>query len=225
MRDFIAFLLVICIYLPVTAGAGLAGQSVIFPTETADSYVKLLPSNFSDLSAFTLCMRLASEKTQDYALFSYAVPNSDNELSLWLEDGKLALYLGSTGVLFDLAAPTALLRHMCVSWESCSGLITFWLDGVRSLRKGGKRDGLVRGGGVTILGQDQDSLGGRFELKQSFVGEVTDVNLWSHVLSASAIRAISQGCYAAGGDVIDWAAIRHQSDGTVTIEDNRDCIV
>ncbi|XP_038636275.1 C-reactive protein-like [Scyliorhinus canicula] len=205
----------------------LRGKSLVFPSATESSYVTLQPVAFDHLSAFTLCMRIASEQRRSYSLFSYATSGSDNELLLWRnEDATFSVYL--SGKIFPFVLPdiTALMRHLCVSWVSTSGRIAIWLDGVRSLRHVGHQGGQLRGGGTMILGQEQDKVGGKFDVKQCFVGEVTDVNMWDRVLSPTEIRAISQGgCHQAGGNIIDWATVGHEAAGTVSFRDNEDCTI
>ena len=41
---------------------------------------------------------------------------------------------------------------------------------------------VIRGGGALVLGQEQDSVGGSFQSFQSFIGEMTGVNIWNHVI-------------------------------------------
>ncbi|XP_078093838.1 C-reactive protein-like isoform X3 [Mustelus asterias] len=224
MKTFIFFALVMCVYQPVSAGYGFAGKSLIFSTKTGNSYVRLYPSRWPPLSAFTLCLKAASEASHGYSLFSYATSNHHNELLIWQENNEeISLELGSTVVRFSLPKMNALLRHICVTWESENGLITFWVNGERSLYKVGSRGGIVRAGGSVILGQEQDSVGGGFDINQSFVGEITDVNMWDHVLSANEIKAISQDCQSAEGNIIDWTTVSYTAIGNVHVKDNNDC--
>ena len=44
---------------------------------------------------------------------------------------------------------------------------------------------MIRGGGVLVLGQEQDSVGGSFDANQSFIGEMAGVNMWDHVIKSS----------------------------------------
>ncbi|XP_048379948.1 mucosal pentraxin-like isoform X3 [Stegostoma tigrinum] len=224
MKNVILLGLINCIFLVGLVHGDLSGKSLVFSSQTDSIYVKLLPAEFSHLSAFTLCLRAASEAKRGYSLLSYATASTDNELLLWHnENTKLSLYFGSDIFHFALPETDALLRHICVSWDSPTGIITFWFNGVRSLRKVGNKGGIVRSGGTFILGQEQDQVGGKFDSKQSFVGELTDVHLWDHVLSANSIKALSQGCHSAGGNIISWHTVQYESVGNVKIEANHDC--
>ncbi|XP_032901409.1 C-reactive protein-like isoform X2 [Amblyraja radiata] len=183
MKPFVTIVLVLCIYLSGSDSAGLMQKSVIFPTKTATSFVKLNAADFSDLTAFTVCLRAASEENHDYTLFSYATKKSHNELLIWQKsNAQLDLYLGSVITGFSLPKMDAWLRHICVSWESQNGEITIWVNGRRSLRKIGGLGGVVKNSGQFFHGQEQDSVGGVFDIKQSFAGEITDVNMWDRVL-------------------------------------------
>ena len=80
------------------------------------------------------------------------------------------------------------------------------------------RPGLViSGGGSLVLGQDQDSLGGGFDVRQSFVGEMTGVNIWSNVLSDQEIADMAGSCLAGEGNVYKWSDFRSHSRGEINV--------
>ncbi|XP_072103231.1 C-reactive protein-like [Mobula birostris] len=225
MNYFIPIVLMVCIYLPESDSAGLKGKSLIFEKETSNSYVRLSPSHFTELTAFTVCLRAASELTRGYSLFSYATSRSANELMIWYKaNGRIALHLYTNIAEFSLPKMDALLRHICVTWESKEGLITIWVNGKRSLQKIGRKGWVVKGSGQFILGQEQDSVGGGFVRSESFVGEITDVNMWDSVLDASEIQIANEGWLCTGGNIINWGTTSHESGGMVTIKDSNDCI-
>ncbi|XP_078278986.1 mucosal pentraxin-like [Rhinoraja longicauda] len=220
----VTIVLVMCIYLSGSDSAGLYGKSVRFPTETANSFVKLHASDFSGLTAFTVCFKAATEVTRSYSLLSYATSSSANELLIWEETKtQLWLYLGSFVAGFYIPDMNSLLRHICVTWESKGGEIAIWVNGKRGLRKVGGKGQVLKGSGQFIIGQEQDSVGGHFDIKQSFVGEMTDVNMWDRVLKHNEIELISQGCFSVGGNIINWGSTSFTSGGNVIIEDNNDC--
>ncbi|XP_032901301.1 C-reactive protein-like isoform X1 [Amblyraja radiata] len=224
MKPFATIVLVMCIYLSGSDSAGLYEKSVIFPTETDNSFVRLNAPHFTSLTAFTVCFRAATEATRSYSLLSYATSASYNELLIWQENKtELWLYLGSYVDRFYVPEMNSLLRHICVSWESKGGEITVWVNGRRSVRKVGGKGRVVRGSGQFLLGQEQDSVGGSFDIKQSFVGEITDVNMWDRVLKPNEIELISQGCYSDGGNIIDWGSTTFTTGGNVIIKDNNYC--
>ncbi|XP_055512081.1 mucosal pentraxin-like [Leucoraja erinacea] len=225
MKPFVTIVLVMCIYLSGSdAGAGMYGKSVVFPAKTSNSFVMLRTPDFSSLSAFTLCFRAASEATRSYSLFSYATDSDANELLLWQHSKiELRVEFRSHKSVFILSEMNSLLRHICVTWESQEGAVTVWVNGRRSVRKVGGKGWVIKGLGQFILGQDQDSVGGGFDASQSFVGEISDVHLWDHVLQSNKIKNVSQGCLRKGGNIIDWGSTHYTFDGIVEIKDNKDC--
>ena len=76
---------------------------------------------------------------------------------------------------------------------------------------------MIRGGGVLVLGQDQDSLGGSFEAIDSFIGEMTGVNIWDHVIRDQEIMRISKSCLTGVGNVFQWRDFKAHVKGSVKI--------
>ena len=74
---------------------------------------------------------------------------------------------------------------------------------------------MIRGGGVLILGQEQDSLGGTFQAHQSFIGELTGVNVWNHVINEQQINPMSKSCLREVGNVFQWSDFKSHVKGSV----------
>lgn len=62
----------------------------------------------------------------------------------------------------------------------------------------------------------QDTLGGRFDASQSFVGEMSDLHMWSHVLTASDISSLASCGSHLQGDVIAWSNTELELRGGVS---------
>ncbi|ROI16451.1 Pentraxin fusion protein [Anabarilius grahami] len=185
--------------LSLTAAAakvGLDGKVLLFPNKTDTSFVKLTPEKPLSLTAFTLCMRVAMEPQsgREIILFAYCMPGYD-ELNVWREkDGRVSLYLHSSGeaAFFHLPPLSIFQTHL-----------SFQL-----YRKGHS----VLPGGTVLLGQDADSCPGSFDAEQSFIGEISDLKMWDHVLSGSQIKAVysNQEPYVPKGNVFDWNTIKYE---------------
>ncbi|KAG1944473.1 pentraxin fusion protein-like isoform X1 [Pimephales promelas] len=218
-------LLFFCL-LSLTAAAtevGLGGKVLLFPTKT--SFVKLTPERPLNLSAFTLCMRVTMEPQvgRDIILFSYRISYTA-ELNVWREkDGRFSFYIQSNneGAFFNLPLST-FQTHLCVTWDSATGLSAFWVDGRRSAFQIYKKDKSVLPGGTVLLGLDPDEYVGSFNSRQSFVGEITDVNMWDYVLSGSQIKALhlNQEQNIPKGNVFDWNTIKYETNGNVLVVEN-----
>ncbi|KAG1944472.1 C-reactive protein 7 [Pimephales promelas] len=222
-------LLFFCL-LSLTAAAtevGLGGKVLLFPTKTETSFVKLTPEKPLSLSAFTLCMRVATELQgeREIILFAYRTSSVD-ELNVWRDkNGRFIFYIQSStnGVVFHLPPLSTFQTHLCVTWESATGLVAFWVDGRRSAFQIYKKGQSVRPGGTVLLGQDPDKYVGSFDAEQSLVGEITDVNMWDHVLSAIQIKAVysNQEPYVPKGNVFDWNTIKYETRGNVLVVENK----
>lgn len=70
----------------------LSIKSLVFPSETSNSYAELVPLKPLSLNAFTLCMRVATELKgeREIILFAYRTHDYD-ALNVWREkDGRYA---------------------------------------------------------------------------------------------------------------------------------------
>ena len=81
--------------------------------------------------------------------------------------------------------------------------------------------GKVTSGGTTVIGQDQDKIGGGFVADQAFVGTVTELNIWSTVLSESDIVAQARNCHITQGSVNWCSQFRADVHGGVIISEPR----
>lgn len=130
---------------------------------------------------------------------------------------RLSLFLSGDGVAFDLPQLEALETHLCITWDSSSGLATMYHNGRKSLSKPCRQGHYVRSGGKVILGQDPDTYDGEFDQSQSFVGEISDVNMWDTVLPYSTIQELYSGKRVQPGNIFDWRAIELESYGAVHV--------
>ncbi|KAJ8374094.1 hypothetical protein SKAU_G00046740 [Synaphobranchus kaupii] len=203
------------------ADAGLYGKALVFPYVTDNSYVTLAPQKPLELKAFTLCMKLATELSckREVILFAYRTADFD-ELNIWREwNGHHSFYMIGKRVSFDIPPLNTFKTQLCITWESTTGLSAFWVDGKRSVRKVFKTGHTIPSNGTVILGQDPDHHVGDFDAAQSFVGEISDVNMWDYVLPESQIKAL-QSCgtrHVPKGNIFDWETIEYQIHGKVFV--------
>ena len=74
---------------------------------------------------------------------------------------------------------------------------------------------MIRGGGVLILGQEQDIPGGSFQAHQCFIGELTGVNIWNKVINKQEINHMSKSCVRGVGNVFQWSDFKSHVKGSV----------
>ena len=117
-------------------------------------------------------------------------------------------------------------RHICITWESTSGSWALYKDAqIKAQGSGLRTKHKIKYGGVIVLAQEQDSDGGSFQKSQSFVGEMTKVNVWSRVLTANEILQMSKSCAVGRGDVMQWSiAIENQTGDNVKEVSSAACV-
>jgi len=198
-----------------------------FPNKTVNDYARIdIPSSASPLTAFTVCMWIkVGDQSDDGTLFSYSLPDEDNELLLTDYSRFKLLIGGSKRTMDDLSANDDQWHHICTTWENSGGSWNFSIDGV--LKDSGEdfqTGHVINSGGILILGQDQDEYGGGFEQSQSFFGEMYGVNVWSNVLSADEILRMSESCFSGEGNYMSWhITIPAQLHGDVSIKAPTTC--
>ena len=72
---------------------------------------------------------------------------------------------------------------------------------------------------MLVLGQEQESVGGSFDANQSFMGEMTRVNIWDHVIKDQEIIRMSKSCLTGEGNVFQWRDFKTDVRGSVQIID------
>ena len=105
-----------------------------------------------------------------------------------------------------------------MTWRNSDGLWQFYKDGVLHSQITGLRTGYtVKGGGSLVLGQEQDFVGGGFTSGESFRGSLTNVHVWSYVLWASSIKALSKSCLSGVGNVYKWSDFIYGVKGNAAV--------
>ncbi|XP_062959737.1 serum amyloid P-component [Cynocephalus volans] len=218
MNKLLLWVSVLTIFLEAYAQTDLSGKVFVFPRESSSDHVKLIPELEKPLQNFTLCIRAYTDLSRAYSLFSYNTPGKDNELLIYREKlGGYSLYIGRnkvTGkVIEEFPAPV----HICVSWESSSGIAEFWVNGKPLVKKGLRQGYSVEAQPKIVLGQEQDSYGGGFDKSQSFVGEIGDLYMWDSLLSPEEIQLVYHGS-ALNPNILNWQALSYEIKGYVVIK-------
>uniref|UniRef100_A0A671XG98 Si:dkey-283b15.2 n=1 Tax=Sparus aurata TaxID=8175 RepID=A0A671XG98_SPAAU len=181
---------------------------ISFPMRTNYMYGRVKRTLLQEIFALTLCLWMKAGVGSGLGTpFSYSAPGQANELVL-IEWGNnpMELLIDDKAVTLPLSLGDGKWHHVCVTWSTRDGQWEAYQDGVQ------KGSGInlapwhpIKPGGVFILGQEQDTLGGRFDATQSFVGDMSDLHMWSHVLTASDIYSLASCGSHLRGDIIAWS--------------------
>uniref|UniRef100_A0A8C8RDB0 Pentraxin family member n=1 Tax=Pelusios castaneus TaxID=367368 RepID=A0A8C8RDB0_9SAUR len=214
-------LLVFAGLLGAVTQTDLYGKVFVFPKETKTAHVVLKLRLEQPLQNIVVCLRYFTDLARPYSLFSYATKAQDNEILLFKpRPGELSLYIGWEQVTFKVPEKTGASpkwEHICSSWESATGVAELWVNGIPLPRKGLKKDYSIGAEGVIVLGQEQDSPGGGFDLNQSFVGELTDVYMWDTLLSRDEVRFVMHNSIQPH-HILDWRNLSYEIKGYVVIK-------
>ncbi|KAL9972300.1 hypothetical protein ACROYT_G018584 [Oculina patagonica] len=176
-----------------------------FPERTNTDYAIKENSIAYDLNAVTVCIFARDNPyesgTDNQCLYSYAVTGQHNELTVCTSPALRVLIQGIRRDA-DVGIDDGKWHHVCFTWSNTNGDYKFYKDGAMvgsgtGMNVGGK----ISYGGTTVIGQDQDEVGGGFDATQAFVGDVTELNVWSTVLSESDIVAQYSNCHVTQGSV------------------------
>nr|XP_046256372.1 neuronal pentraxin-1 [Scatophagus argus] len=192
---------------------------ISFPMRTNYMYGRMKRTLLQEIFALTLCLWIKAGVGPGLGTpFSYSAPGQANELVL-IEWGNnpMELLIDDKAVTLPLSLSDGKWHHVCLTWSTRDGQWEAYQDGVQ------RGSGInlspwhpIKPGGVFILGQEQDTLGGRFDATQSFVGEMSDVHMWSHVLTASDIYSLASCGSHLRGDVIAWSDTEVELHGGVS---------
>uniref|UniRef100_A0A8V5GMF5 Pentraxin (PTX) domain-containing protein n=1 Tax=Melopsittacus undulatus TaxID=13146 RepID=A0A8V5GMF5_MELUD len=157
--------------------------------------------------------------------FSYAAPGQPNELVLLAWGGRpLELLVNDQAVALSLSPTPGRWHHVCVTWSSAGGTWRSFQDGApRGVGAGLAPGHVLRAGGVLVVGQEQDSLGGRFDASQSFQGSLSGLELWGRVLTPPEVAAVATCGARPPPDLLAWTRPALELHGGVTARPFQPC--
>uniref|UniRef100_A0A8C6Y905 Pentraxin (PTX) domain-containing protein n=1 Tax=Naja naja TaxID=35670 RepID=A0A8C6Y905_NAJNA len=176
----------------------LGGKAFVFSKLSANSHVLLKPNLDQSLRQLTLCLRFFTDLTRSFSLFSAASRYQDNEILLWRNPHGFEVCVGGECAVFIMPNPS---DRSAIRW--------------RLPRKGSARGSGVKTDLMVMLGLEQDSYGGCFDVKQSFVGEIAEVSLWDKVLTAKGVNKTQLP--GASKPLLDWTSLKFQIQGDIVI--------
>nr|XP_033779658.1 serum amyloid P-component-like [Geotrypetes seraphini] len=205
--------------LGTVASTDLGNNVILFPNESITSYVILKPLEISSLISFTVCLNYYTALTRDFALFSFANPEKANDILIYMQGSSTySVSVGDEDVYFIAPERTPGWKHICISWESSTGVVTLWINGNALPRKTLKKGYSIKAQPFIALGQDQDSYGGSFDKKQSYEGEISDVQMWNFILSPNQIQLAMVNSNSINGNILNWKSMEYELKGDAIIQ-------
>merc|ERR1712176_1115550 len=194
------------------------GKILRFPPQSKAStanYLQFSPDFGADtLGAFSICTWFfKTYGDQGRYFLSYAVTGLDNSIILG-EQATLGFWVSNERMVTDILLDEQTWYHLCFTWASDSGA-AIYIDGAK-VKEGALASGkAVKKGGMLNIGQEQDSVGGRFDKDQAFAGSLYNLNMFNLKLSDEEVAKLygdvtfdsgesawrHGGMHCAGGDL------------------------
>ncbi|KAJ4930625.1 hypothetical protein JOQ06_024934 [Pogonophryne albipinna] len=197
----------------------LSGKVFVFPKETNTDCVVLMTPK-TRFNSVTTCLRYQSDLSRTYGIFSLATPTFNNDFLIYKINAESHINLharGENAGFSSLKLDANTWHSMCATWDSYTGLAQLWVDGKATTKKF-VQTGAIIGAPIAILGQEQDTYGGGFDAKQSFIGMITDFHMWDTVIPTCEIRRYMEDKHFSPGNVFSWKALDFQVKGQVLME-------
>ncbi|XP_075137180.1 C-reactive protein-like [Leptodactylus fuscus] len=190
-----------------------------FPKDSLTSYVQIHPERTGPFWESTICMRLHSSlMTRSFVFFSMSTKTNVDSIVLSYYPGSRNRFLQVVDYkhqYYDLKDKDFTeWTSMCVTWDS--SVWGLFIDG--KYYKVNKTSNVeISGDPIIIIGQWQESYGGVDSAFRSFVGEMTDVNMWDKALTDENMMDYFAD-NEMNGNVINWKALNYTLHGVVTIK-------
>ncbi|XP_015678947.1 C-reactive protein-like [Protobothrops mucrosquamatus] len=198
------------------AKSDLQKKVFIFPAANKKAAVYLNVSFPEPLTNFTVCLRYSPLQFRSYTLLSYSTKHKSKDFQIVKPNSHTYNLIvgGLSQIIGPLKQLDAEWQHVCVAWNSTSGVVHCWLNGERLprfvMRKGYK----MGQNGTLFLGHGLDSWG----KKECFLGEMADVNLWLRVLTDEEVNSVKKN-----DDVpnawLRWRAFNYTAQGGACVEE------
>ncbi|XP_060732735.1 adhesion G-protein coupled receptor D2 [Tachysurus vachellii] len=179
------------------------GTLILEFLDTRKLHFARLLHKFSSMTAVTVCAHLHFSPTchGPSTVFSYSILSFIDEFQLRArvmpnQSIQLALLVhGQHGPFISVFANDDGWHSVCVSWTGNGGKWTISVDG-QEVRRGISlySSGYIRGGGIFIIGQEQDEFGSSFKSDEALCGSITQLHMWDQVLDAREIQTMEKEC-------------------------------
>ncbi|CAL1545258.1 unnamed protein product, partial [Lymnaea stagnalis] len=156
-----------------------------------------------------------SDQVNQGTPFSYAVSDDPNAFTV-TNYKNLVLMVSGEQRNVGVNLTDGVWHHVALSWSSFRGGWKAYVDGILIDEGSDLSTGkTIPGKGKFIVGQEQDTFGGGFSPGETFVGSISQLNVFDQELSWSDIGRLRFSCDSFQGNVISWSAVQAAIKGSV----------
>ncbi|KAI0227208.1 hypothetical protein LSAT2_022348 [Lamellibrachia satsuma] len=205
---------------------------LVFHRASTTDYVLL--RTIPTLHALSVCLWLRTNDFTNYGtILSYAAESnwlttSDVNVFTLYDYGGLRMSINGEIARTDLVLNDGRWHHLCVTWQGAGGEWSLYINGSKVIEGAALgNDTIIEGGGYLVIGQYQDWLGGGFNSRESFVGEMSQLNVYDEVLLPSVVAELANktSCnMASAGNVVAWTDMLDHTLGDVRVVNEAHCL-
>lgn len=188
------------------SAADASGGVALELERSTDNYVIVDELRGMSRNAFTIALWARFDDEDEHTLFSYASEENGNELTLWYRFGRFVAAVDGDLFAADVSLNQGEWNHLTMRWSIDDGIELLVNGQSVGADPNFARTVRLSDTGTLVLGQDQDAIGGDFELRQSMHGAIDEVALFARFLDPRAIREQMAGLRCAVS-CTDYASI------------------
>lgn len=181
-----------------------------------------------DLHAITVSFWMRSLSTVDEQRgtpisISYRSPATGAVVSnglTWYNFQKFKIYLHGKPLQTNIVGTRDRdWHHYAFTWDASTGNWAAYKDGVQASAGMKVGVGVPLWKGIIVIGQEQDFVGGGFQLLEAFRGEISQVNVWDFSMNKGGIESLAKSC-GQHGNILDWARAKEFMHGFIRVRDD-----
>ena len=164
--------------------------SAVWLNGTTNVHVKA--TNFASFPSNAITVEFwmqSSDTTKSGTPFSYATATAGDNTFLVYNYRNFQVYVGGIATpATGISANDGQWHHIAVTWTNGTGACRLYRDGMLVYTTNLAGSTNLPGGGTLVLGQEQDSVGGKFDATQAFLGQLDEVRIWNRGRTQAEIR-------------------------------------
>ncbi|XP_015174373.1 PREDICTED: sushi, von Willebrand factor type A, EGF and pentraxin domain-containing protein 1-like isoform X2 [Polistes dominula] len=202
----------------------LTSDYVMHFTRSSTTDYVMMKGPIKNISELTITVWLQTLDTFNYGtVLSYATHEQDNAFTVTDYNG-FVLYINGRAIVTDVKINDGYWHFLCITWENTNGSWNIFLDGIRKDTGTNLAKGLtIPANGSFIIGQEQDRMGGGFSESESFVGNITLLDIWDSVFTNDYIMHLYGTCEKYYGTLFTWSHILEHVYGNIMIINSQFC--
>jgi len=167
---------------------GRSEGALYFDGSDTDKRIQINPFvNFPSSEVTSMFWMKSSDTSKAGTPLSYATSHSNNEFLIY-DYRNFGVYVGGPSVGTGISANDGSWHHVAVLWRSSDGQVKLFKDGNPAYSGILQRGYSIVGGGSLVFAQEQDAVGGGFDIVQAFIGMLDEASIYRCILDTEEVE-------------------------------------